>query len=73
MEDYTGPEVYPPRAWVEECKALVKHEEVWVLIAGWPWLEAWDTGTSPQQAVHFALLDVLAPEVGAAYTEEARR
>jgi hypothetical protein len=65
--EYQGPEVYPPTAWIDQCKALVPNDQVWVLLGEWSWLEAWDTGLSPIQAVHFALLDVLAPEVGASY------
>lgn len=67
-----SPEVYPPHSWVAQCKALVPREEVWAIIyhpsTGWSqWLEAWDSGFTPTQAVGCALLDVLAPEVGAAH------
>lgn len=64
MEDYSGPEVYPPTSWMAQCKALVKHPQVWSLIEDeWPWLESWDSGLTPVQSVGCALLDVLAPEV----------
>lgn len=66
--DYQGPEVYPPQHWIDQCKALVRHSEVWALLAEWSWLESWDSGLSPMQSVHCALLDVLAPEVGAAWS-----
>jgi hypothetical protein len=66
MDEYSGPEVYPPLAWMDQCKALVRHEVVWELLDEWSWLTAWETGWSPAHAVHIALLDVLAPEVGAA-------
>jgi hypothetical protein len=52
--------------WLKECKALVRHASVWAIIWNeWDWAEAWATDLSPAQAVRFALLDVLAPEVGA--------
>ena len=73
MAEYNGPEVYPPAAWMDECKALVRHEQVWAIIESeWSWLEAWDTGFSPTYAVQCGLLDVLAPEVGASYTNGER-
>lgn len=73
MKTYAGQEIYPPQDWWDQCKALVPNEDVWVLLDDWPWLEAWDSGVSPLQAVHFALLDVLAPEVGAAYVIRGNR
>ncbi len=65
IDDYSGPEVYPPHSWVASCKALVPNEVVWALLEEWDWLQAWDHGFTPTQSVHTALLDVLAPEVGA--------
>ena len=62
------------KQWLKECRALVTHESVWWIIwAEWDWAEAWATGLSPVQAVQFALLDVLAPEVGAGFVVEERR
>jgi hypothetical protein len=72
MDQYEGAEVYPPKSWVDQCRALVPNEQVWVLLAGWSWLEAWDTGVAPALAVRCALLDVLAPEVGANYVIDPR-
>ena len=54
---------------MDRCKAFVPNEEVWALLSEWSWLEAWDTGISPMQAVHYALVDVLAPEIGAFYKD----
>lgn len=69
--NYQGPEVYPPTAWMDQCKSLVRDDHVWALIShpetGWQWLEAWDSGLTPTQSVGCALLDVLAPEVGASH------
>ena len=53
-----------PEEWLDRCKALIPSVFVWELLGEWDWREAWDTGLSPVQAVHCALLDVLAPTVG---------
>lgn len=50
--------------WLMQCEALVPDPEVWAMLHGWQWREAYDTHLSPVTAVRFALVDTLAPEVG---------
>jgi hypothetical protein len=48
---------------MEKCRSLVD-PQAWPLLGGWSWDEAYLTDVPPHTAVRFALLDVLAPEVG---------
>lgn len=53
----------PQEVWMEKCRSLVD-PQAWPLLGGWSWDEAYLTDVPPHTAVRFALLDVLAPEVG---------
>jgi len=47
--------------WLMQCEALVPNFEVWTMLYGWPWIEAYDTYMPPSTAVALALVDTLAP------------
>lgn len=47
--------------WLTQCEALVPNHEVWTMLEGWPWIEAYDTYMPPSTAVALALVDTLAP------------
>lgn len=53
--------------WLDECRSLVI-SQAWPLLSAWSWDEAYETDLRPHTAVRLALLDVLAPEVGARET-----
>lgn len=50
--------------WLNQCEALVPNHEVWTMLEGWQWTEAYETGWNPATAVRLALVDSLAPTVG---------
>lgn len=50
--------------WLNECEALVPNHEVWIMLEGWQWIEAYGVRATPTQAVRLALVDCLAPKVG---------
>lgn len=50
--------------WLTQCEALVPDPQVWTMLDGWQWREAYDSYMSPATAVRLALVDTFAPEVG---------
>ena len=50
--------------WLTQCEALVPDPEVWTMLDGWQWTEAYDAQWRPATAVALALVDTLAPRAG---------